>query len=349
MKNEKLSKTPTGSPEPHETADAGRSNPKSRQSPPTVSSGSAERAERRRAARFLARLRRSVLPIALAFASVCDARAKAPLLTPAFELSATQALDRSPFVLTVLKHSADPFPAAPPTTQVPGRSPAQPPAEDVEDDAVASDPQGFGFLRLISPKKEFYVGELVPVELKAYFRAGLELRVDGLPKLNSDAFTMNKLSDQPERSQQVIGGVPYTALTLSPAITAVKAGDYAMSVEIPTTVTVRQRAQRPRGSMPNPFGNAFFDEIFNYSFFENFFGSATQKETALSSPASAVRILPIPVENRPAGFFGAVGKFELAAEAVPTQTAPGDPVTLKIRISGTGNFDRVTAPVLEQS
>ena len=126
-----------------------------------------------------------------------------------------------------------------------------------------------------------------PVELKAYFRAGVELRVDGLPRLNSDAFTMNKLGDQPGRSQQVISGVPYTVFTWSTAITAVKAGDYEMSLEIPTTVTLRQRVQRPRTRMPDPFGDSFFDDVFNDPFFNNFFGTATQKEVALSSQPAA--------------------------------------------------------------
>jgi hypothetical protein len=218
-----------------------------------------------------------------------------------------------------------------------------------DEPADAADNGSFGFLRLVSPKKQFYVGEMVPVELKAYFRADVELRVDGLPRLNSDAFTMNKLGDQPERSQQVIGGVPYTVFTWSTVVTAVKAGDYEMSVEIPTTVTLRQRVQRPRTRGANPFGDSMFDEVFNDAFFDNFFGTATQKQIALSSQPGTVKILSLPTENRPAGFNGAVGKFDFAAEAAPRQTAAGDPVTLKLKITGSGNFDRVSAPVLEKS
>jgi hypothetical protein len=129
----------------------------------------------------------------------------------------------------------------------------------------------------------------------------------------------------------------------------VKAGDYEMSVEIPTTVTVRQRAQRPRARANNPFGDPFFDEFFNNSFFDSFFGSATQKEVALSSDPSAVKILSVPMENRPKNFTGAVGKFEVAAEATPSQAAVGDPVTLKVKLSGSGNFERASAPALEKN
>ena len=115
-----------------------------------------DRAQKRRAARFLARLRRAVLPAALLLVAASVAIATTSSMSATLE-------------------SAD-----------------------------APDKNSFGFLRLISPKKAFYVGEIVPVELKACFRAGVELRVDGLPRLNGDAFTMNKLGDQPERSQQVL-------------------------------------------------------------------------------------------------------------------------------------------------
>ena len=213
-----------------------------------------------------------------------------------------------------------------------------------EEQMSATEQQSFGFLRLVAPKKEFYVGEMVPVELKAFFRAGVELRVDGLPKLNSDAFTMNKLGNQPVRSQQLINGVPYTVFTWPTVITAVKAGDYEMSVEIPTTVTVRQQAQRPRSRLGNPFDDDFFDQAFS-----GFFGSATQKQIALNSEPNSVKILSLPTENRPASFTGAVGQFDLAAETMPTQVAAGDPVTLKLKITGVGNFDRVTAPAVEKS
>jgi len=213
-----------------------------------------------------------------------------------------------------------------------------------EEPVSAEEQQSFGFLRLVTPKKEFYVGEMVPVELKAFFRAGVELRVDGLPTLNSDAFTMNRLDNQPARSQQLINGVPYTVFTWPTVITAVKAGDYELSVGIPTTVTLRQPAPRPRSRTGSPFDDDFFDQAFR-----GFLGSATQKQVALTSEPNGVKILSLPAENRPATFTGAVGQFELAAESVPAKIAAGDPVALKLKITGVGNFARVTAPAVEKS
>ena len=44
-----------------------------------------------------------------------------------------------------------------------------------------------------------------------------------------------------------------------------------------------------------------------------------------------------------------MGNFQLAAEGSPKQVKIGDPVTVKLKITGRGNFDRVTAPVLNDS
>ncbi|MEJ0088204.1 MAG: BatD family protein [Limisphaerales bacterium] len=244
-----------------------------------------------------------------------------------------------PVMLKVRKSSAGSTPAMNYPTQNALPAPA---VNGDKEQLSADEQQSFGFLRLVTPKKEFYVGEMVPVELKACFRAGVELRVDGLPRLNSDAFTMNKLGNEPVRSQQLINGVPYTVFTWSTVITAVKAGDFAMSVEIPITVTVRQRARRP--AMGGPFDDDLFDRAFS-----GFFGSATQRQIALSSAPVSVKILSLPTESRPASFSGAVGQFDISAATSPAQISTGDPVTLTLKISGAGNFDRVTAPTVENN
>ncbi len=74
------------------------------------------------------------------------------------------------------------------------------------------------FLRVVLPKQKLYVGELVPVQVKAYFRSGMAASLNGLPVLSSDAFTLNKLSDKPDQSEEFVGGRPYTVVTWSTRI-----------------------------------------------------------------------------------------------------------------------------------
>jgi hypothetical protein len=202
------------------------------------------------------------------------------------------------------------------------------------------------FLRVELPKEELTVGELVPVKVKAYFRAGVSASLNGLPVLSSDAFTLNKLNDNPEETRELIGGVPYTIVTWTSALSAVKAGDYPLNVDLPVMVTVRQKGAR----RSNPFKDFFGDDsAFDDSFFDNFFSNATQKPLTLHTDGAKVKINPLPMQGRPADFSGAVGQFDLNAEASAKNGTTGDPLTLKINIEGRGNFDRVTTNGLTNS
>ena len=48
-----------------------------------------------------------------------------------------------------------------------------------------------------------------------------------------------------------------------------------------------------------------------------------------------------------AGFNGAVGQFSMAAKASPLEVTVGDPVTVKIQLSGQGAVDSLNLPKLE--
>ena len=202
------------------------------------------------------------------------------------------------------------------------------------------------FLRIELPKQELTVGELVPVRVKAYFRAGVSASLNGLPSLSSDAFTLNKVDDNPEQSNEVINGAPYTVVTWTSALSAVKAGDYPLNLDLPVMVRVQEKGAR----RSNPFKDFFGDDsAFDDSFFDNFFSNATQKPLTLHTNGATVKIKPLPTQGRPADFSGAVGQFEASSEVSVKNGTTGDPLTLKIRIQGRGNFDRVTTSGLTSS
>src|SRR5262249_45508014 len=202
------------------------------------------------------------------------------------------------------------------------------------------------FLRIELPKQELTVGELVPVKVKAYFRAGVSASLNGLPTLSSDAFTLNKLDDHPEQTNEMLNGVPYTVVTWTSALSAVKAGDYPLNVDLPVMVRVQEKSARRN----NPFKDFFGDDsAFNDPFFDNFFSNATQKPLTLHTDGATVKIKPLPMQGRPADFSGAVGQFEVSSAISEKNGTTGDPLTLKTKIEGRGNFDRVTTAGLMKS
>ena len=55
----------------------------------------------------------------------------------------------------------------------------------------------------------------------------------------------------------------------------------------------------------------------------------------------------LPTEDRPAEFSGAVGTFKISSDISSATAAAGDPLTLRMHVTGTGNFDRVDSAMLE--
>jgi hypothetical protein len=196
---------------------------------------------------------------------------------------------------------------------------------------------GSAFIRLVLPKREVYVGESIPVEIEVGLRAGFA-RLNGLPTMTGADFTLNNLSSQPERNEKVIDGKPFTVLTWHSVIAAVKPGKFSLAMESPFTVKIRTRPQR----------ESMLDDLLGDPFLQNIFGASVQKDITVSSPPSELTVLSLPPEGRPPDFSGAVGSFKIAGDLSSDAAAAGDPLTLRMHVTGTGNFDRVDSAMLER-
>ena len=252
-----------------------------------------------------------------------------------------------PLTLHVVKDDAAassnvPAPNVPmPTQAAPSGGPVvMPPSSPMPGAATAGNtpaPEGrFGSIVIILPRKEIYVGEMIPVDIKAYIPDDVEASITDLPQLTSDGFTLNQLSQKPQRSEEAVNGRGYTVFTWHSALTGVKMGDYPFDLTMPMTVIIPQ---------PMPQGDP--DDIMNNMFRNAFAGQmGTKKDITLHNQSTTLKVLPLPQTGRPADFTGAVGQFEIEASASPTSVNAGDPVTLRLKISGTGNFDRVSSDML---
>lgn len=195
---------------------------------------------------------------------------------------------------------------------------------------------GAAFVRLILPKRDIYVGESVPVEIEIGLRDGFA-KPNALPTLAGGDFTLNNLSHQPEQTPRVVEGKPYMVLTWHSVVAAVKPGKFSLTVEAPLTVRIRTRSQR----------DSMIEDMLGDPFMQNIFGASITKDITATSMPSDLTVLELPVEGRPPYFSGAVGSFKIAADISSTSAAAGDPLTLRMHVTGTGNFDRVDSAMLE--
>jgi hypothetical protein len=196
---------------------------------------------------------------------------------------------------------------------------------------------GSAYVRLSIPKRDVYVGESVPVEIEVGMRSGFVSSLNGLPKLTDDNLALNNLSHQPERTEKLINGEPFVLLTWRSTLAVVKPGAFPLSAEAPLTVKIRTRPKR-ESSLDDRFGDPFW---------QNLFGATVPKDINVTSPAQELTVRELPSEGRPADFHGAIGTFSIASEVSPTKADVGDPLTLRMRVTGSGNFDRVDSTMLD--
>jgi len=226
-------------------------------------------------------------------------------------------------------------PGRPPPTTRPSRS-AQ------NQSTSAGDPV---FAELIVPKKTAYVGEIVPVQIRMGFDARVHPRLTEPPDITGQGFTAQKLQ-QSSQNLETINGRPFEVVTFKTAIAAARAGKFEIGpVKAKAQVVVPRRRNAPRSR--SPFDLFDLDDPFSDPFFSNPFAQfGERRDIQISSDPVALEVKPLP-PNAPPSFSGAIGSFTMATDANPKSVQVGDPITVTTTISGRGNFDRVSAPLLE--
>jgi tetratricopeptide (TPR) repeat protein len=82
--------------------------------------------------------------------------------------------------------------------------------------------------------------------------------------------------------------------------------------------------------------------------FEAFFNGGSgyvEVKKKIVAPGIDIQVDPLP--ERPAGFSGGVGHFNVSASLNKTETKANDPVSLRITVSGTGNLKLVKQPQID--
>ncbi len=71
-----------------------------------------------------------------------------------------------------------------------------------------------------------------------------------------------------------------------------------------------------------------------------------EKNVTLKSEPEEITVKPLPSENKPANFRGAVGDFSISASLEKNKITTDDAGNLKLTISGKGNIQLINAPVI---
>jgi len=182
------------------------------------------------------------------------------------------------------------------------------------------------FVRVRLPKNEAYVGEVIAAEVKVYATAAENLQ---LHQFKAEGFTLGKASHTTQ-SREAIDGRQYHVVTFHMPIAARKIGRLPVGpAECTLNVVV---SNDPRGAATDPFGRP------------DIFGRGNMRSVRITSDAEQLNVLPLPTENVPANFNGAVGQFLMNVAATPTELPAGDPITYTVQIQARGTLDDLKLP-----
>ena len=188
---------------------------------------------------------------------------------------------------------------------------------------------------LLVPRKSAYVGESIPVEVRSYF--GLDVRgaPDPEPVLTGEGFSVQKFTP-PAIGPQILDGIRYNTASYKSAVAGLKIG----------TLTVGPAETEPVVRLP--LSSSRRRRQNGYDPLESLFGGMSlgpEQRIKVRTDPVTVEIKALPA-GKPADFSGGIGQFKLDVEAEPRRALAGDPVTVRLILSGQGNFDRVNPPVL---
>jgi len=242
------------------------------------------------------------------------------------------------------KYKSDEYVSNMAVLEVTEEAPAQT-TKPVEEEA---DKLGLGeriFLTMEAAKGRAYVNELIPVTVKLYVNR-LNVRDIQLPTFGQEGFSKAEFKE-PKQYREEAGGIIYDVLEFKTSIFATRPGDYKLGpAQIKCNVIVKKSSRRaPSSRLDEALDDARFDD----EFFDNFFTNFERYPMEVKSKEASLVISPLPSEGRPSDFSGAVGDFQFIFNASPKKVKAGDPITLTMEVNGTGNFNTVLMPRLENT
>jgi hypothetical protein len=154
------------------------------------------------------------------------------------------------------------------------------------------------------------------------------------PEISQEGFQLDPFAE-PKQFQDTLAGVNWQVVEFSTVLYPSKPGELIIS---PALV---------RGALlfKNTDQNDQRGGIFDQGFFSNFFSNYQKRQVTITSRAVKLNVLPLPEEGKPADFSGAVGQYDLTVDASPLKVKAGDPVTLRMALTGVGNLKAVKMPV----
>lgn len=222
-------------------------------------------------------------------------------------------------------------------------APVRPKAPAAEPVTEKMDLEDRIFVTLNLDKPTAYVNELIPITVKLYVNR-MNVSDIQLPSFTQEGFSKIEFKE-PKQYRERMGGLTYDVLEFRTNLYATRPGDYKVGpAKIKCNLVVRKRASGI------PTRDDFFGDdqpMQQGGFFDDFLARYEKEPVELKSQDVQLIVSALPTAGRPKDFSGAVGDYQFIYDASPTKVRTGDPITVRMTINGTGNFNTVLGPRIE--
>jgi len=168
-----------------------------------------------------------------------------------------------------------------------------------------------------------YEGETIPTEIKIFVPKDFALTVEdwGIPEFQLDGVACWRLEPSSTKGQINVLGRPYATLAYPSTLTPTRSGKVGIG---PAKVRLTSTQLIVDGFLQRVTEETFLDI------------SKLEFETT-----------PLP-SGAPTGFDNAIGSFTLRANTSETEVHEGDPISVDLIVTGSGNLDTMRPPHLQQ-
>ena len=185
------------------------------------------------------------------------------------------------------------------------------------------------------------MGEPIIASYKLYTRLRSESNVTSAPSFNGFSVSELELNDHNSAGTEKYNGREYNVYTLRKVqLYPLQPGTITldpMVADNKVTFLKSEYAGAQRGDL-------FYDMLQNFADATSPQDAVIQQHVTLQSKPVEITVKPLPQENKPADFKGAVGNFTIQSSFQKDKITTDDAGNLKVVIAGTGNIQLINAP-----
>lgn len=169
-------------------------------------------------------------------------------------------------------------------------------------------------------KDKPFENETTTTEIKLFVPEEMIIEDWGIPDFERDGVAAWRFQPSPMRSRINLLGMRYVSVAYPSTITPTRSGKIGIG---PAKIRLMTREM-----VMDPFPRQVSAEVY------------------LQVPKLEIESVPLP-EGAPEGFENAVGSFRLTASTTAAEVQEGDPISVDLIVSGSGNLDTLRPPKLE--